>query len=278
MEHTALSGSFGAGATPAMTLQQAVFAGIVNPGQLRAVRELTRHRRRRDTTSTRPSSATRGTPTRSRPNANGSLTVDNNGGTDGIDTLCQHRASAVLGRDGQRAADGHAVDRDARVRQPGREHELGHAPGDGHEHRPRRTSCSRAASRIAGTQFAIVEQHLHHPRAERHLHRSACSSGRRRPGAASATLNINGAAPAAPASVALTGTGIAAPVAPGVPPGTPTVTRVPRTATFTVSWTAPTTGAPSRATTCGSRSRCRSDRHRSRSVRCTRRPTARPRR
>jgi Ca2+-binding RTX toxin-like protein len=40
MEHPALSGNFGPGATPAMTLQQAVFAGLVDPGNLVAVREL----------------------------------------------------------------------------------------------------------------------------------------------------------------------------------------------------------------------------------------------
>ncbi|HEY4608646.1 MAG TPA: hypothetical protein VIH06_05560, partial [Ilumatobacteraceae bacterium] len=39
MEHDALSGNFGAG-TSGMTLQQAVFAGLVDPGQLVAVREI----------------------------------------------------------------------------------------------------------------------------------------------------------------------------------------------------------------------------------------------
>src|SRR5262249_41631486 len=42
MEHSAMSGSFGLGVTPNMTLEEAVFADpqIVNPGQLEAVREI----------------------------------------------------------------------------------------------------------------------------------------------------------------------------------------------------------------------------------------------
>ena len=48
MEHVALTGTFGAG-TSGMTLQQAVFAGLVDPGNIVAVREILepRHRERR---------------------------------------------------------------------------------------------------------------------------------------------------------------------------------------------------------------------------------------
>jgi Ca2+-binding RTX toxin-like protein len=40
MEDPAISGSFGPGATPNMTLEQAVFSQLVDPGQLQAVREI----------------------------------------------------------------------------------------------------------------------------------------------------------------------------------------------------------------------------------------------
>ena len=40
MEHPALTGNFGPGSLPGMTLQEAVFKGIVDPGNLVAVREI----------------------------------------------------------------------------------------------------------------------------------------------------------------------------------------------------------------------------------------------
>ena len=67
-----------------MTLQQAVFAGLVDPGNIVSVREIL--------TSTTPDtdtavfSAAAATYTIT-PNADGSITVDSNGGADGIDTV-----------------------------------------------------------------------------------------------------------------------------------------------------------------------------------------------
>ncbi len=86
MEGKPLTGNFGPGITPAMTLQQAVFAGLVDPAQLEGARALS-------TTGALPTDVD--TAVFRNPqsaytitkNANGSVTVDNGAGTDGVDTL-----------------------------------------------------------------------------------------------------------------------------------------------------------------------------------------------
>ncbi len=95
MEHAALSGNFGAGHAPGMTLQQAVFAGIVDPGNLVIVRELltdadrpTRHGRRLDAVApVLRGPAQRPSEYLITDNGDGSVTVDHQGGVDGVDTL-----------------------------------------------------------------------------------------------------------------------------------------------------------------------------------------------
>ncbi|HEY0520540.1 MAG TPA: peroxidase family protein, partial [Ilumatobacteraceae bacterium] len=85
MEHAAVTGNFGAGTTN-MTLQQAVFAGKVDPGNLVIVREI-------GTPFVSPSDVD--TAVYSGPStnytieqqANGSVLVTDNVGTDGVDTL-----------------------------------------------------------------------------------------------------------------------------------------------------------------------------------------------
>ena len=78
-------GNFGAG-TAGMTLQQAVFAGLVNPGNIVAVREILTAPADAAAVDTAVFSAARNTYTiTSRPD--GSLTVDSNGGADGVDTV-----------------------------------------------------------------------------------------------------------------------------------------------------------------------------------------------
>ena len=85
MEHPALTGNFGLGSLPGMTLQDAVFKGIVDPGNLVAVREIKTPGANTDTdTAVFRNPINTYTITH---NANGSITVDNQGGTDGIDTL-----------------------------------------------------------------------------------------------------------------------------------------------------------------------------------------------
>src|SRR6185437_4659273 len=85
MEHPALTGNFGPGSLPGMTLQEAVFKGIVDPGNLVAVREI-KPPAANNYTDTAVFSNPRNTYVITH-NANGSITVDNQGGTDGIDTL-----------------------------------------------------------------------------------------------------------------------------------------------------------------------------------------------
>ncbi|HZX56974.1 MAG TPA: choice-of-anchor D domain-containing protein, partial [Ilumatobacteraceae bacterium] len=85
MEHAALTGDFGPGTTPTMTLQQAVFAGLVDPGNLVAVRELLSNPATTDVDTALFSGAV--DEYTITANANGSVTVDHNGGIDGIDTL-----------------------------------------------------------------------------------------------------------------------------------------------------------------------------------------------
>ena len=83
MEHSALSGTFPG--LPNTTLQQAVFAGDVDPGDLRIVREILTPGANTDTdTAVFRNPLNTYTITH---NANGSITVDNQGGTDGVDTL-----------------------------------------------------------------------------------------------------------------------------------------------------------------------------------------------
>ena len=93
MENRAVSGSWGLGSTPTMTLQQAVFRGIVDPGKLVAVREIQ--------TPVVPADCGTATPVNCDTavfsglinsyvithNSNGSVTVDSQGGADGIDTV-----------------------------------------------------------------------------------------------------------------------------------------------------------------------------------------------
>jgi hypothetical protein len=87
MEHSAITGSFGPGATLAMTLQQAVISGIVDPGQLLAVREIPPvTAATRNDIDTAVFSGPRANYTLTS-NANGSLTVADNVGTDGTDTV-----------------------------------------------------------------------------------------------------------------------------------------------------------------------------------------------
>ena len=84
MEHAALSGSL-PNSLPNTTLQEAVFAGNVDPGDLRIVREILTPGANTDTdTAVFRNPINTYTITH---NANGSITVDNQGGTDGIDTL-----------------------------------------------------------------------------------------------------------------------------------------------------------------------------------------------
>ena len=85
MEHPALTGTFGPGSLPGMTLEEAVFKGIVDPGNLVAVREIKTPGPNNDTdTAVFRNPLNTYTITH---NANGSITVDNQGGTDGVDTL-----------------------------------------------------------------------------------------------------------------------------------------------------------------------------------------------
>ncbi|MDX6540640.1 MAG: hypothetical protein QOI71_2250, partial [Gaiellales bacterium] len=84
MEHPALTGSF-PNSLPNTTLQEAVFAGNVDPGDLRIVRSI-----KNTGSSTDTDTAVFRNPLNTYTithNANGSITVDNQGGTDGIDTL-----------------------------------------------------------------------------------------------------------------------------------------------------------------------------------------------
>ena len=85
MEHPALTGNFGPGSLPGMTLQEAVFEGIVDPGNLVAVREI-KTPSPNNSTDTAVFREPRANYTITH-NANGSITVDNQGGTDGVDTL-----------------------------------------------------------------------------------------------------------------------------------------------------------------------------------------------
>ncbi len=73
--------------TTGMTLQQAVFAGIVHPGNLVAVRDIKTAAADPTAEDTAVFSAPASTFTLTQ-NANGSITVDSNGGIDGVDTLC----------------------------------------------------------------------------------------------------------------------------------------------------------------------------------------------
>ena len=79
------SGSFGPG-TSGMTLQQAVFAGLLDPGRIVAVREILTAPADPAAVDTAVFSAARNTYTIT-PHPDGSLTVDSNGGADGIDTV-----------------------------------------------------------------------------------------------------------------------------------------------------------------------------------------------
>jgi Ca2+-binding RTX toxin-like protein len=93
MEHPALSGSFGPGSLPTMTLQQAVFQGLVDPGNLVGVRQLVVPGVPSDCAVAAPvncDTAVFRAPIATytiTPHLNGSVTVDSNGGADGIDTL-----------------------------------------------------------------------------------------------------------------------------------------------------------------------------------------------
>jgi Ca2+-binding RTX toxin-like protein len=90
MEHKALTGSFGGTSTPTMTLSQAVFAGAVDPGNLDLGRRI-------DTESPAAGQPTpqdtavftgpRANYTISAPATDGAITVRDNVGTDGTDTL-----------------------------------------------------------------------------------------------------------------------------------------------------------------------------------------------
>ena len=73
--------------TTGMTLQQAVFAGLVHPGNLVAVRDISDGRRRRHGHRHRGVLRGRASTYTITRNANGSITVDSNGGADGVDTL-----------------------------------------------------------------------------------------------------------------------------------------------------------------------------------------------
>ena len=88
LEHAAVTGGFGAG-TAGMTLQQAVFAGLVDPGNIVAVRELLNPGAGTDV-DTALFSGPRSNYTLTR-NANGSVTVADNAAVvaagDGTDTL-----------------------------------------------------------------------------------------------------------------------------------------------------------------------------------------------
>jgi Ca2+-binding RTX toxin-like protein len=87
LEHVALSGNFGAGTT-GMTLQQAVFAGKVDPGNMVIVREIVTEPATAGAADTAVFSGPRANYTIT-PNANGSVTVADGGGAgpDGTDTL-----------------------------------------------------------------------------------------------------------------------------------------------------------------------------------------------
>jgi len=87
MEHAAVTGNFGGSAptTPAMTLQQAVFARIVNPGDIYIVRELKNDANPSDVDIARFSGAFDEYVITN--NGDGSTTVDHQGGPDGVDTL-----------------------------------------------------------------------------------------------------------------------------------------------------------------------------------------------
>ena len=78
-------GNFGTG-TAGMTLQQAVFAGLVNPGNIVAVREILTAPADAAAVDTAVFSAARTSYTIT-PHADGSPTVDSNGGADGVDTV-----------------------------------------------------------------------------------------------------------------------------------------------------------------------------------------------
>ena len=87
MEHAALSGTWGRASLPGMTLQQAVFAGLVDPGNLVIVRELLT-----DDVTTGTDIAQFSGPADEyevTDNGDGSFTVNHlaGAGADGIDTL-----------------------------------------------------------------------------------------------------------------------------------------------------------------------------------------------
>jgi hypothetical protein len=87
MEHAALSGTWGPASLPGMTLQQAVFAGLVDPGNLVIVRELLT-----DDVTTGTDTAQFSGPESEyevTDNGDGSFTVNHlaGAGADGIDTL-----------------------------------------------------------------------------------------------------------------------------------------------------------------------------------------------
>jgi len=85
MEHTAVTGTFGTG-TAGMTLSQAVFAGLVDPGNLVTVREIVTEPSTAGAIDTAVFSGPRASYTITT-NADGSLTVVDGTGTDGTDTL-----------------------------------------------------------------------------------------------------------------------------------------------------------------------------------------------
>ena len=93
MEHPALSGNFGPGTLPNTTLQQAVFSGAVDPGNLVPVRELKSDNVAPDCGTPAPVNCDTAVFSGLinayviTHNSNGSVTVDSQGGTDGIDTL-----------------------------------------------------------------------------------------------------------------------------------------------------------------------------------------------
>ena len=129
-------GNFGTG-TAGMTLQQAVFAGLVNPGNIVAVREILTAPADAAAVDTAVFSGVSSSYTIT-PHADGSLTVDSNGGADGVDTVRnieQLRFSDTTlaggGRTQRLAHSGHRPG----VRQPEHRDDLDGSGHHGQQHR-----------------------------------------------------------------------------------------------------------------------------------------------
>jgi Ca2+-binding RTX toxin-like protein len=243
MENKATSGNFGAG-TAGMTLQQAVFAGLVNPGQLQAVREITTTGVNATDVDTAVFRNTRASYTLQLNATN--VVVTDTTGLDGVDTLYNierlqfsdqtvsiapvARLSAASLSFGNQTVGTNSATQTIVVTNTGLRPLVISAGGI-------TASAQFAAVASLITPCSLTAATTVNPGA-------SCRVGVQfRPtaaGSATGTLSIVSNAPTA--TVALTGTGVAAAALPGLPSNVTVVANVGRT--FTVSWAAATTGTP----------------------------------